>query len=200
MTPLTAFDIVVLLLVVLGAVMGALRGFVQEVLSLFAWVAGAVALKLFFRPAAAVAERWVGTEAGGMVLAFVAVFVVTYALFRTLAARLGNATRASVVAPVDRFLGFGFGTLKAVLGASLLFLGVTLAYDTVWGGDEPKPEWLTASRTGPLLAVTSRMMVDFVERRRSGEPAARADAKSDDGYSDRARGALDDLIAPGRTQ
>ncbi|MDT7935145.1 MAG: CvpA family protein [Sphingomonadaceae bacterium] len=193
--PLTAFDIVVVLLVVLGAVVGALRGFVQEVLSLFAWVAGVIAVRLFHAPMSAIAARWVGTESGGAVLAFALIFLLTYGVFRALAANLGERTRTSVIGPIDRFLGFGFGAVKGVLGASLLFLGLTLAYDTVWGGDEPKPEWLRSSGTYPLLGVTSRMIVDFVEERRH-----RGAAPTGDGAprrtSDRARDAIGDLIAP----
>ena len=109
MPAFTAFDIVVLLMIVLGAVMGAARGFVTEVLSLLAWVAGAVALRLFYKPVAAAASGWVGTESGGAVLAFALVFVVTFAVFRAIANNLGHRTRNSVIGPVDRFLGFGFG-------------------------------------------------------------------------------------------
>jgi membrane protein required for colicin V production len=186
--PLTALDIVVLLLVTLGAVLGALRGFVHEVLSLFAWVAGAIALKLFYTPVSTAAARWVGTEAGGAVLAFALVFIVTYAAFKFLAGVLGARTRTSVVGPIDRFLGFGFGALKGLLGATILFLAINLGYDSLFGGDEPKPKWLMESRTHALLSVTSRMIVDFVDQ--DDQPG---DA---DGYGERAREALDALIPP----
>lgn len=191
MPAFTAFDIVVLLMIVLGAAMGALRGFVTEVLSLLAWVAGAVALRLFYKPVAAMASGWVGTQSGGAVLAFALVFVLTFAVFRALATNLGHRTRNSVIGPVDRFLGFGFGAAKAVIGASLLYLAITLVMDTAWGRDEPRPEWLRASRSEPLLRVTSHAMIDWVEERR-GHPAG----GKGEGYSERARDALSGLIAP----
>ena len=191
MPAFTAFDIVVLLMIVLGAVMGAARGFVTEVLSLLAWVAGAVALRLFYKPVAAAASGWVGTESGGAVLAFALVFVVTFAVFRAIANNLGHRTRNSVIGPVDRFLGFGFGAAKAVIGASLLYLAITLVMDTAWGNSEPRPEWLRASRSEPLLRVTSRAMIDWVEERRGHPKTGKGE-----GYSDRARDALGQLIAP----
>jgi len=191
MPAFTAFDIVVLLMIVLGAMMGALRGFVTEVLSLLAWVAGAVALRLFYKTVAAMASGWVGTQSGGAVLAFALVFVLTFAVFRALATNLGHRTRNSVIGPVDRFLGFGFGAAKAVIGASLLYLAITLVMDTAWGRDEPRPEWLRASRSEPLLRVTSHAMIDWVEERR-GHPAG----GKGEGYSERARDALSGLIAP----
>lgn len=192
MPPFTAFDIVVLLLIVLGAVTGALRGFVTEVLSLLAWVAGAVALRLFYKPVAAAASGWVGTQSGGAVLAFAAVFIVTFAVFRALANNLGQRTRNSVVGPVDRFLGFGFGAAKAIIGASLLYLAITLVMETAWGAAETRPEWLRASRSEPLLKVTSRAIVDWVDARRHRAPPRPGES----GYTDRARDALGDLIAP----
>ncbi len=191
MPAFTAFDIVVLLMIVLGAAMGALRGFVTEVLSLLAWVAGVVALRLFYKPVAAIATGWVGTQSGGAVLAFALVFVVTFALFRALATNLGHRTRNSVIGPVDRFLGFGFGAVKAIIGASLLYLAITLVIDTAWGHDEPRPEWLRASRSEPLLRVTSHAIIDWVEQRRGHTPATKGE-----GYSERARDALSGLIAP----
>ncbi|MDB5662957.1 MAG: hypothetical protein JWN59_1295, partial [Sphingomonas bacterium] len=53
MGALTALDIVVLLLVGGGALLGLWRGFVTEILSLFAWVAAIFALKLAHAPVAA---------------------------------------------------------------------------------------------------------------------------------------------------
>ena len=38
-----------------------------------------------------------------------------------------------MVGPVDRVLGAGFGALKGLIGATLLYLGVNLVYDTIWG-------------------------------------------------------------------
>ena len=68
---LTAMDIVVLLLIGGGAVLGVLRGFVMEVLSLFAWVAAIFALKLLHGPVATLLLHVVHSPSGAAVLAFV---------------------------------------------------------------------------------------------------------------------------------
>ncbi len=44
---LTGLDIIVLLAIFGGAIFGLMRGFVTEVIALFAWVAAILALKLF---------------------------------------------------------------------------------------------------------------------------------------------------------
>ncbi len=67
---LTALDMIVLLLVAGAAVMGLLRGFVTEVLSLFAWIAIVAALKLFHVPLAAAMSHVIGTVSGAAVASF----------------------------------------------------------------------------------------------------------------------------------
>jgi membrane protein required for colicin V production len=86
---------------------------------------------------------------------------------KLLAQALGGRTRRSrMLGPVDRVLGGGFGMLKGLLGATLFFLLANLATDMVYGGDADRPEWMTDSRTYPLLNATGRAVVDWVETRR----------------------------------
>eukprot|EP01035_Chromulina_nebulosa_P049777 gene49777-67594_t len=86
------------------------------------------------------------------------------------AGALGSRTRDSVLGPLDRALGFGFGALKGLILSSLAFLLVVLVTDTMRGGPSHRPEWLTIARTYPLLNQTSASIADFVDRRRKGEP------------------------------
>lgn len=166
MGALTALDIIVLLLVGGGIVFGFIKGFVGEVLSLLAWVAGIVALKLLHEPVAAALLGPVGTYAGAAVLAFALVFGIVFIVVKLIARRIGNATKKSAVGPVDRVLGAGFGALKGLIGATLLYLAANLFYDTVYGRYTPRPEWMANSRTYPLLHASGGAVVEFVERRR----------------------------------
>lgn len=167
---LTALDMIVLIGVAAAALLGLKRGFVTEVLSLFAWVAIVAMLKLFHVPLAAMLSRSIGTVSGAAVAAFAIIAGVTYLGGRLVATAIGNRTRTSVLGPVDRALGFGFGALKGLILASLAFLLTTLVIDTVGGGPSRRPAWMTASRTYPLLNATSASIADFVDRRRRGLP------------------------------
>src|SRR3546814_2960349 len=122
------------------------RGLFRSVLSLRAWGAAVMALRLFYTPAGAWAAEATGTEACGAVLAFAGLFFGAFIVFRISANQLGSRTRQSVVGPIDRLLGGGFGALKGLIGASLLLLAAHLGHDMLWGSDDP-PEWLEASRT-----------------------------------------------------
>ena len=169
---LTALDIIVILLVGAGLVVGWLRGFVAEILSLFAWFLAIVALRYLHGPVRDLLVGPVGTVAGASVLAFVIVFGLVFVGGKLASRRLGGRVRNSVVGPVDRLLGAGFGALKGLIGATLLYLVLNLAYDTIWGRAAVRPEWMADSRTYPLLQSSSAMMVDLVEARRGAAAQA----------------------------
>lgn len=175
---LTALDIIVLLAVAGSAIMGGVRGFVTEVLSLFAWIAIVAALKLFHVPLAAMMTGVVGTVSGAAVLSFAVIVGITYIGGRLVANAIGSRTRTSILGPLDRALGFGFGALKGLILASLGFLLVTLVVDTMGGGASRRPLWMTKSRTYPLLNATSASIADFVDRRRRGQPVFGAKTRS----------------------
>ncbi len=168
---LTALDILVLLLVGGGLILGFLRGFVFEILSLIAWIAAIVALKLLHDPATGALTGMVGTRAGAAVLAFALVFGIVFVGGKLVARRIGGSTKNSIVGPVDRFLGGGFGALKGLIGATLLYLAANLVYDTIYGRTAERPERMAKSRTYPLLHASGRAIVDFVEARR-GRPVS----------------------------
>lgn len=165
MGSLTALDVITLLLVGGGLAFGVMRGFIGEVLSLLAWVAGIVALKAFHTPVTEALRGPVGS--GAAVAAFALVFGGVFILGKLLARRIGTATRRSVVGPFDRVLGGGFGALKGLIGATLLFLAATLVHDFFYGRSAPRPEWMLQSRSFPLLDASGRAIVDFVETRRT---------------------------------
>ncbi|MDK2766413.1 MAG: CvpA family protein [Sphingomonas sp.] len=167
---LTAIDILVLLGVGAAAITGAMRGFVTEVLSLMAWLLVVAAIRFLHTPVAAALAEPVGTVQGAAVLAFALLGGIAYFGGRIVANAIGSRTRSGFLGPVDRALGLGFGAIKGLILASLAFLVVALAVDTVSGGPAQRPEWMTAGRTYPLLNATSASIAEFVDRRRRGEP------------------------------
>jgi len=167
---MTALDIIVLLLVGWNLVRGAMKGFVGEVLSLAAWIVAIVFLKLLHTPATNALEPMIGTRSGAAVLAFALVFGLVFLAGKLVARRVGGGVRRSVIGPIDRVLGAGFGALKGIILATLLYLAANLVYDTIWGAQSQRPDWMANSRTYPLLYASGRAIVDFVEWRR-GAPA-----------------------------
>jgi membrane protein required for colicin V production len=169
---MTALDVFVFLLLIGGAAIGFVRGFVHEVISIIAWIVAIAMLKLFHT------QLWTGLDnsfhtspAGGAVLAFALLFVPSFLVVKLLARSLGGrARRHSVLGPFDRTLGAGFGLLKGLLGATLFFLLANLATDMVYGPTADRPAWMVSSRTYPLLNASGRGIVDWVQARRGKPP------------------------------
>lgn len=165
---MTALDVFVFLLLIGGGAVGFVRGFVHEVISLLAWAVAVAMLKLFHT------QLWTGlinsfhtSSAAAAVLAFAILFLPSFLLVKLLARQLGGRTRRhAVLGPLDRTLGGGFGALKGLLGATLFFLLANLATDMVYGPQASRPQWMTKSRTYPLLNASGRAIVDWVEARR----------------------------------
>jgi membrane protein required for colicin V production len=176
---LTSLDMLVLLAVGGAALLGLMRGFVTEIISLGVWIAIVAAVKLFHTPVTQAMTGVVGTASGAAVLGFAVIAGVVYFGGKMTAKAIGGRTKKSVLGPVDRALGFGFGALKGLILASLAFLVVTLLVDTVSGGPSRRPVWMTSSSTYPLLNVTSASIADFVDRRRRGQPVFGDDAEAD---------------------
>src|SRR5215218_8524599 len=164
---MTVLDVFVFLLLIGGGAIGFVRGFVHEVISLLAWIVAIVMLKLFHT------QLWSGligsfgsSSAAAPVLAFAILFVPSFFIVKLLARQLGGKTRRSLLGPVDRVLGGGFGMIKGLIGATLFFLLANLATDMVYGPESDRPEWMTTSRTYPLLNASGLAIVDWVEHRR----------------------------------
>lgn len=164
---LTAIDVLVLLAVGGGAILGFTRGFVKEVIALAAWVVAIAAVKAGHALLSSVLTEPVGTEAGAAVLAFALIFGLSFLGVRVAGAALSKGAKASLLGPVDRVLGFAFGALKGLVIATVIFLFFILIYDTIWGGRSDRPTWMTDSRTYPLLRASSEAMVDFIAKRRA---------------------------------
>ena len=171
---MTGLDIVVLTLVAIGALLGFRRGFVAEALSLVAWAAAIAAVKFGHGAATDLLRGFMSSASGASVLALVLLFGVTFIVVKIVAQKMGDRTRRSILGPFDRMLGLGFGVLKGLLGATLLFMGGAFASDMIRRDGEPRPAWMTEARTYPLLRAGSDAIVDLVEKRRKPDASVRS--------------------------
>ena len=136
-------------------------------LSLLAWIVGDRRAEAVPHAAAERLVDSVGTEAGAAVLAFALLFLPAYLAVKLFATAVGGQARRSVLGPVDRVLGGGFGMLKGLIGATLFFLLANLATDMVYGARRRAAGVDDRSRAPiRLLNASGRAVVDWVETRR----------------------------------
>jgi len=162
---MTGFDIFVLLVVGATAIGGIMRGFVQEALSLAAWVVAIIAIRWFHTDLTAWLVEPLGSTSAAAVLAFALLLLVPYVALKLAATQLGRHSRKSVLAPFDRVLGLGFGALKGFVIVIMAFSLMVLGYDTIWGV-AGRPDWLTQGRTYPLVNASADWMVNLIREQR----------------------------------
>lgn len=170
---MTGFDIAILLVVGLGAITGFVRGFVQEVLALFAWVFALFAIHYLHSPLSAFFVPHVGSQSGAAVLAFALLLLVPYAVIKLLARWAGAKSRESLLGPIDRLLGFGFGAVKGMIIVVLAYSVLVLGYDAAWGIGG-RPAWITQARTYPFVNASSEALVKTIANRRLRAVAGQA--------------------------
>jgi membrane protein required for colicin V production len=163
---MTGFDIIVLVIVGVAAIGGFLRGLVQEVLSLASWILAAFAIYYFHGDMTDFLSQYYNAQPATSLLAFVLLLLVPYAAMKVIANNVGEASRNSILGPIDRVLGFGFGAVKGALIVVFAFSVLVLGFDTVWGF-QGRPTWITTARTYPAVDAFSRQLVSLIAERRA---------------------------------
>lgn len=214
---LNGFDWFVLLLIALPALIGIARGFTHEAISLAAWIGAAIVVRFFHQPATLWLTPHVGGESWAAIIAFIGLFFGVVLIVRIIAGAAGGYARRSGLGPLDRLLGLGFGALKGVILASIVYL--LIQFTSVFDAERQPPQWLVQSRSAPLLAMTSGAMVGWVRDLDAaynghsagsnmapglpvppeamlppGHPGRRGQPPETDGYNRQDRDALDKLL------
>ncbi|WP_298305299.1 CvpA family protein [uncultured Erythrobacter sp.] len=163
---MTLFDIIVLIIVAVAAIGGFLRGLVQEVLSLAAWILAACSVYYLHGDLTDFLLGIYDLDPGAGILAFALLLLIPYAAMKLIAGNVGEASRGSILGPIDRVLGFGFGAIKGALIVVFAFSLLVLGFDTVWGY-QGRPDWIAQARTYPAADAFSRELVKQISERRA---------------------------------
>lgn len=152
MSPLL-FDLIIVVLIFLSAGLGFLRGFCNEIFTIFGWI-GAVLATILLTP---VARPFLRENMKSMILADLAtasaIFVITMIIFTVISHYATKTLQDSKLNAVDRSLGFAFGLLRAIILLGLGFL--LIAY--IWS-PEDRPEAIQKAKTRPILEATAHMV------------------------------------------
>ena len=144
-------DIVIIVAVTFSVIIGIVRGFVKEAISIAALLV-AIWAALFFGPAVGkVSESWIASPELQMWFGRILVFAVILSIGGLLGWGISKLVRLSVLSGMDRLAGAVFGAARGILLGALLVLGGEFAgfsNDTWWGGSllipylEQVAEWI----------------------------------------------------------
>lgn len=157
---MTAFDLVVIGIVVLSGVFAYSRGLVREALSIAAWVLAAFAASYAFPYALPFFDRFLPKGAIANIVAASAIFVVALVVLHMIAKALASRVKHSPLSTVDRTLGLLFGLARGLILACVVYMAVAWFMRS----GEPQPRWFAESRTLPYLAVGAEKLEQFFSR------------------------------------
>ena len=166
-TSFTAFDVIVLMLIVVSAIMSLSRGLVRETSSIFSFIAGIVVayvlLLLFREPARAMTPTDWPPLAGDAVLV-IAGFLLAYMVAAGFGAQLSRFINASPqIGTLDRLAGLIFGAMRGALAVVLFVLLMHMVVP-----EETAPSFIAQSTLYPYAnqaaSWLSEQFPGFIER------------------------------------
>jgi len=154
-------DIIVVIIVGIAAIGGFMRGLVQEVLSLAAWMLAAFSVHILHTPITATLRSVYNADPGTQLLSFALLLLIPYAAMKVIAGTVSGASDGAVLGPIDRVLGFGFGVLKGALISVFAFSVLMLGFDKSWGYNG-RPNWIITARTYAAADAFSRQLLPVI--------------------------------------
>lgn len=127
-------DYSILALILLSALIGALRGFTRESLGLATWIVAIVIAVLFGRAAAAALEPHIAAPLIRVAVAYGGLFLAALLVGGIVTALIVSRVRESRFSSADRTAGAGLGLIRgAVMVALLVMVGMmTKVHEAPW--------------------------------------------------------------------
>lgn len=151
------FDLGVIAIVLVSALLAMLRGFTREVLAIASWVAAAAAgyyLRDFLTP---YLKPYISKEPALSIAAATIIFFIALIVVSIITVNLSDAILDSKVGALDRSLGFLFGVARG-------FLLCVIGYVFFSMLDPPDHQyaWIREAKTRPLLESVGKDITSMV--------------------------------------
>lgn len=152
---MTWADGIAVAIVLLSGLLALARGFVREILGVFAWVtSGLVALSAYgaFEP---FVLHYVSNPKLALPLTIAAVFLVVLIILTIIVSFIVSLVRDSVLSGLDRTLGLVFGLVRGALIVCLLLIFVSIFLQPAeWPAAVINAEFLPATETGASFLIS----------------------------------------------
>jgi membrane protein required for colicin V production len=150
-------DVAVVAVVIVSTIIGVLRGFVREVLSILAWAA-AVAAAIWFGPSASrLLHAYISTPFVAPVLAYAGIFLIVLVPLGIASHYIAQTVRRSPIGIADRCLGVPFGVIRGLALIGLVYFAFSLVVPF-----HAQPTWLTRARLLPVIRASSDVISSLV--------------------------------------
>ena len=151
---MNTLDVIVVGVIVLSGLFAFVRGFVKETLSIAGWL-GASAAAIYAMPyARPIAERFLPKGAAADAAAAGLVFFATLIVLSVVTSAISRRVKRSSLSALDRTLGLVFGLARGALVVAIGYLALSFVLPQVGA----EPQWVTDSRTLPLVASATQSL------------------------------------------
>ncbi|MFA7429797.1 MAG: CvpA family protein [Rhodospirillaceae bacterium] len=152
--PVNAFDLVVIAVLLISAVIAFFRGFVHEILAIAAWAGAALAALYGLPYLQPVAREHIPLTWAADAAAAAAIFLVVLLVLALITRSLSQRVQSSSLGALDRSLGFVFGLGRGAFVVAVSF--VVVAW--VWPEPDERPGWIQEARSLPLVETGATLV------------------------------------------
>ena len=150
-------DIIIGVALLISVVVGFVRGFVKEAISIGTLVV-AIWAALYFGPRVGdIASSWISSEGLQIWFGRILVFAIVLSIGGLLGWGISKLVRLSVLSGVDRLLGSLFGVVRGILLVALFVLGAQAA-------EFDNDEWWLESKLLPHFVVIAEWIKEMAPR------------------------------------
>jgi membrane protein required for colicin V production len=154
--PISILDLVVIGVVIISALLAAVRGFTREVLAIVAWVTAAAGAWFLHPLILPKIKEHIANPTVALVAAIGGIFIITLLIVSILTVKFSDFILDSRIGALDRTLGFVFGAARGLL---ICVIGwVFLA----WLVQGKMPDWATTARSRPMLENTGNTLIGML--------------------------------------
>ena len=214
--PVNGLDLAVGIVLLVSALLAFMRGFVHEVLSIAAWISAFLASVYGTALAQPISHSIIPITWAADATAAVIIFLVVLFALSIVTNSLAKTIQKSALNNLDRSLGFIMGLARAMVILAVGLLLMNWLVDT-----DGRPSWMTQAKSLPLIEMTADGLVAIIPDAFLAAESIAEDAtqqvesvvkaketvekladqmkntvpeKTEPGYSDQERDALDALI------
>lgn len=154
---MSGLDIAILAVFFVSALIGALRGFTKEVLSLFSW-GGAISLSYMLLPLGrAMVQPYIANPMMVDGVALFSIFIIALIILSIIANMIAGYIHESSFRGVDHSLGFGFGMLRGVV-----FISATELIFSTFTPRQTQSATIQSARFIPMVRRGGDIVLDFL--------------------------------------
>ncbi len=170
---MTWFDGIVIGVILISSALALLRGFTNEVLSILAWIVGAIAALWLFPYLSPILRDFIPAPWLAAVVSAILIFFAAYAIVAMFTSRWSDSLMElhDRAALLDRTLGFVFGLARGLLVVAVAYLFFA------WLVPDPvdQPGWIRNAKLRPMVESTASLLFTLApeETRRPRFPDGR---------------------------